>query len=649
MATISRNVSLYGTDEPVAEPRIVRVGRLSFELDAGNLRHIRIGDLEAIRAISWIVRDPDWGTYNPRITELAIDEAEDRIEIAYRATVGDDRQSFGYRARIVAGERQLRFDCTGEPLSPFRTNRTGFVVLHPLRGVSGRPVDIEHADGEEARGEFPHLIAPYQPLMNLRSLRHEAAPGLYVTCRMIGDVFETEDQRNWSDASYKTYVRPLALPWPYRLEPGQPVVQAIELRIDGPLPPPAKATAASTVAISAVAGRVPPIGVGLTHDDARQAAALGQPLRALAPGYVICSFDPRRDGAAAALAAAVELAREAGVTPWLEAVIASVTDYERELDDLAERVRALGDPFPTVLVTPAADLIGTLPGSEWPPAPPPEAFYRAARAAFPALRLGGGILSFFTELNRKRPPTADLDLVTFTTAAAFHAGDDRTIIENLETLPYMADTARAIAGSRPFVVGPSAIGLRMNPYGEAPVANPTNIRLAMSLNDPRQRGLLGAAWALGHFAGFAEGGAEAIAIGSIGGAHGVVPVPSAWPQPFYDERGAETGVFPIFHVIRALARLAGLPRRALAIDPPGRIAALAVERDGGLELLAANLTPERQTVTLPIAAERAAWLDSEHFVAAARQSTFLDELQPLRAASVTLDAFAIARVVGAGG
>ena len=26
-----------------------------------------------------------------------------------------------------------------------------------------------------------------------------------------------EDQRNWTDASYKTYVRPLALPWPYTL------------------------------------------------------------------------------------------------------------------------------------------------------------------------------------------------------------------------------------------------------------------------------------------------------------------------------------------------------------------------------------------------------------------------------------------------
>src|SRR3712207_7382130 len=39
-----------------------------------------------------------------------------------------------------------------------------------------------------------------------RSLTHEAAPGLRVTCRMEGDTFEMEDQRNWTDASFKTYV-----------------------------------------------------------------------------------------------------------------------------------------------------------------------------------------------------------------------------------------------------------------------------------------------------------------------------------------------------------------------------------------------------------------------------------------------------------
>ncbi len=35
----------------------------------------------------------------------------------------------------------------GEALSDFVTNRTGFVVLHPLEGVSGAPVAVERVDG----------------------------------------------------------------------------------------------------------------------------------------------------------------------------------------------------------------------------------------------------------------------------------------------------------------------------------------------------------------------------------------------------------------------------------------------------------------------------------------------------------------------
>ena len=46
-------------------------------------------------------------------------------------------------------------------------------------------------------------------------------PGVFATVRMEGDAFEMEDHRNWTDASFKTYVRPLALPWPYVLPAGR--------------------------------------------------------------------------------------------------------------------------------------------------------------------------------------------------------------------------------------------------------------------------------------------------------------------------------------------------------------------------------------------------------------------------------------------
>ena len=52
----------------------------------------------------------------------------------------------------------------------------------------------------------------------MRALSHEAVPGVWATCTMEGDAWEMEDHRNWLDASFKTYVRPLALPYPYTIE-----------------------------------------------------------------------------------------------------------------------------------------------------------------------------------------------------------------------------------------------------------------------------------------------------------------------------------------------------------------------------------------------------------------------------------------------
>ena len=70
MSEPTRSIKLYGTDQPIVEPRVMKAGALSAELEAGNLRHIRLGGVEVIRAISYIVRDKDGATYSPVITEL---------------------------------------------------------------------------------------------------------------------------------------------------------------------------------------------------------------------------------------------------------------------------------------------------------------------------------------------------------------------------------------------------------------------------------------------------------------------------------------------------------------------------------------------------------------------------------------------------
>jgi D-apionolactonase len=422
--------------------------------------------------------------------------------------------------------------------------------------------------------------------------------------------------------------------------------QKITLTIQGaPKAPSRQGSSEAALKLGEPRGTIPGLGVGLQPEDAAAALEHAPMLRQLGLSHVICHHDPRRGHDARTLARQIEAVRAIGAEPWLEAVIETIDDAgaAAEVAALGRMAAAHGHPFATVLVSPAPDLKCTLPGSAWPPAPDAAGLYAATRAAFPRSRIGGGMFSFFTELNRKRPPTEALDLITFTTAAIFHAGDDRSMMETLECLPHIARTVPVIAEGLPWSVGPSAIGLRDNPYGEAPVANPGNIRQAVNYNDPRQRGIIGAAWNLGYFAAFAEGGAEAIALGGAVGPFGVLSVPMAFPQPCFDGKGE---LYPVWHVVRGLARLKGLPIRALRSSSDQPVRGIAVATADGTEMWLCNPSPYPIDVRLPEGFASIAVLDASRFVAACGQPDLLDEVSPLGAPSVSLDAYAVMRAVG---
>jgi len=653
MSIAPLNICLYGTEEPVAAPKLLHAGNLSAELEAGNLRHVRYAGREIIRAISFIVRDRDWGTCTAQIHDLVITDNTDHVEVRYHADVDHRGQRLSYAARIVATPAELTFSARAQALTDFETNRAGFVILHPLDGVVGAAATVEHADGSVEATCFPELISPLQPMLDMRAISHEPAPGLRVRCLMEGDVFEMEDQRNWTDASYKTYVRPLALPWPYTIKQGEMIEQAITLAIDDAMTATPSATSGSiTLSIAAPSPscslppirRLPPIGVGLSQAELADTQAQLARLAPLQPRHVVYHHDPRTSSVTD-LARAAELIQALGAEPWLEAVVASVEEFEAEIAELGQVHAQLGAPFKVVLVSPAADLKATLPGSPWPPAPPLIDLYRVARRAFPSARLGGGMFSYFTELNRKRPPLEDIDLVTFTTTAILHAGDDATVIENLASLPSLTASVRHIASGKPFVVGPSAIGMRMNPYGDAPVKNLANTRQAMNENDPRQRGLLGAAWALAYVTQMTHGGAQAIALGGTTGAQGVLAVPQTWPQPYFDatlssKRG---GYFPVFHVQRLLAQFSGSALLDTSADSPD-VAVLALRQDGATTVLIANLTPEPISVALPGEMTGLRMLDATSFEEATRHADFFDTQAPAAGQQLALTAYAVARV-----
>jgi hypothetical protein len=600
----SRPIKLFGTEEPVAPRRLLAAGPLTAELDAGNLRYVRLAGVEALRAIAFIVRDRDWGTYRPEIANLRIEETAQGFRVAYDAVCRDAKQELRYRAQIKgSSDGTLRAEATATAVTDFVTNRTGFVVLHPITGVSGQPVEVLHVDGSVERSTFPDRIDPMCPFQNIRALTHEVMPGVRMTCRMEGDAFEMEDHRNWTDASYKTYVRPLALPWPYTMKAGETTTQSVTLTVAGTFPALKAAGAKEAVAITlgAEAGVMPRIGLGVTPQHTEAALAVADLVKAVGAQLLVCHFDLRAGHGSSAMAGFKALSAALGAELTLEAVL-PCKDYRRELAEIAEAAREAGVRFASVAVSPAADLGSTLPGSKWPEVPPAVEIYAAARAAFPGIPLGGGMFSYFTELNRKRPPAELLDFITHTTCPIVHACDDDSVTETLEALPAVIASTRAFAAGKPYWVGPSAIGMRQNPYGAAPMENPGNGRLAMARVDPRQRGLLGAAWNLGYAGHMARGAVHTLSLSAPVGEYGIVYRKMPYAQPWFDEAGA---VFPVFHVIASMAAAAGRPRLEVTSTAPREVGAVAFRTPAGIQLWLANLTGQDRAVELHGAAAEA--------------------------------------------
>jgi hypothetical protein len=580
---------LCGTRSDEAEPVRLSAGALSADFVNGNLRTIRHDGTEVLRAIAYIVRDRDWGTYEPELTGLVIDQGADAFSVSYSAScIGPGGRRLGFHAAIKGfADGRLVFDVNALPESDFETNRCGFCILHPISGLAGSPVTVEHTDGSVAATKLPLLIDPWQPFKDLRAITHGVRPGVSAECRMEGDTFEMEDQRNWSDASYKTYVRPLALPWPYVLRGGEPNRQTISLRITGEGKAPAAAGAGETVRdeLGELGPALPDVGVIIYPDDIETALASLPLLSTLGPQQLLFHYDPTRGHRLDALCAFARLETAYTAETTLECVVAGAGDLDAELSAVAGMVRQAGLKLSAIAVSPSVDRQSTPPGSTWPECPPLEDVYAAARRAFPDIRLGGGMFSYFTELNRKRVPAEELDFVTHCTCPIVHAADDLSIMQSLEALPFITQSARAIFGAKPYRIGPSTIAMRQNPYGGATKPNPSGQRIAMADRDPRHAGLFAAAWTIGYAARVAPAGLEQLTLSSFTGPFGVL---ASAGEPV-----TEGSLRPIFRAIKGLCELAGLAHVTARTSDETKVLALAGRSASGETVVwLANLTAD---------------------------------------------------------
>ena len=653
-AKLTRNIKLTGTDSVDPKSRILRAGPLSVEFGNGALRYIRVNDIEVIRAIAFLVRDKNWGTFTPEISDLKVSQKKDSFAIRYHARCSDAAAAaIDYDATITCDAAgNLDFAATAVPEKNFVTNRTGFVVLHPLKGVAGCPVEVEYTSGKKQKSKFPAEINPACPFTDIRALKHKVSDGLHVTCRMEGYAFEMEDHRNWSDASFKTYVRPLAEPWPYTMPAGKSFTQKVSLTFSGKLPRPKKAGAAKKidVTLGRAGGALPELGVAVPMEEAKAAVAAAEAVNAAGPKHLTCHVDGRAADIAGPMQNYRRLADATGAAVILEVLLPGKAMPEEEIARVAEAAKHAGLKPVAVAVSPAVDLKAVLPGSKFPDAPSFAEMAAAARSAFPGASIGGGMFSFFTELNRKRPPVGVFDYLTHTTSPIVHAADDVSVMETLESHPYQIKTTRSFIGKAGYRLGPSTIPARQNPYGAASADNPDNERVCLAKIDPRQRGIFGAAWSVGYLSAWAKGGLGAVTLGATTGPAGMIYAKTDYAQPYFDGLKG-VAVYPVFHLIADLAKASGAKRIATEVSDTGSVAALAYRGPDGPVLWLANLTPRPQTARIAgfTGPATVAVIDEGSFAKATTDLAFLAKAGKAskKVGAVALRPYAVARIAAA--
>ena len=611
-----------GTGEPAPAAVLLRAGPVSLLFTGGDLRQIRHGEVEIARRIYVAIRDLDWNTLPGDITDLDVADRGDSFSIRFtrRHKAGD--LDYEWRAEIdgdAAGT--IRYRMRGAALSAFAYAKIGICVHHPTDGYAGQPYRGT-TPGGAVSGTLPDAIGPqihledgtdlplFEPVSEL-DLTHSS--GGVVRFGFAGDLWEMEDQRNWTDASYKSASTPASLGYYHEAAPGSDFDQEVVIRANGFAAPAAtrlhQAGAVAAVSVGAVAvGAVadgaaangagtgwafPPVGLRTADVYAPWSDRARSALRTIAPAHLRADVRLSAAAAPADLEAAAGQARELGCGLELAIFLPAADDAAAVAAALARLRAGL-----TAARPPLARVLAFSDGEESSSALTVTAVQEAlAEAGLADVAVIAGTNIYFNELNRHRIPPGPADGLAWSVNPQIHAFDDMSLMENLQAQPATIATARLFAPGTALYVTPITLRPRFN----AVAVTDTEFAdggLPWQV-DVRQPALFGAAWTLGSVAALAGAGADGLTYYDTVGPAGVIESPAGSPSPAEFFSRPDTP-YPLAVVLADCCSLTGgRVREVIGVDP-ARLAVIAVSDGGATTVLLANLTADAHDVRVEL-------------------------------------------------
>lgn len=486
VSTFSTSVILEGHSRP--SPSSVRLfaGPLTMLLEPGSgfVRQIRLGPTILLNGIYAAVRDQNWDTVLPEIRDLTINQEPGSFTVRFKASCINDDVQFIWNG-VITGDSGGRIVYTfdGEAINDLLKHRIGFCVLHDAN-AAGHACSVEHIDGTLTESRFPVHISPQQPFQSIRSITHELKDGFIARVRFEGDVFEMEDQRNWTDASYKTYCTPLDQPFPVELQPGDKVEQKVTFEISDFDAPASDQDTGDAVCLEFVGDSVrtlPRIGFGMASHEIPISELGIDRVKMLKPDHLRVDLRLFTSDWADKLKEASALAQHLNTALHLALFINE--DGEQQLRQFAKTADLK-----------RADVILIFHQNE-----------KSTKAKWTKLarqflsdscaKIFTGSDAYFTEINRERPEPSGADGVSWSINPQVHAFDNLSLIETLDIQWQTAESARQFATGE-LMISPITLRPRWNPYAtSAPAATPID-ELPPQV-DPRQMSMFGAVWTLG--------------------------------------------------------------------------------------------------------------------------------------------------------
>lgn len=583
----------------------IGVDDVTYFLDGSDIRELSIAGRRILTRLYVAIRDEAWNTVPFSCSAPEILEEEGRCNVRLRCKVDEEQFKAEWFVNIgVTSDGQFEYAMDGRMLANFRYAKIGLNLHHPLPETLGSRY-IARLGDKRIVGRIPTLIEPqyfvdgkltgmfmpYEDLTLQRSTSDE------IRFTFLGDEFEMQDHRNWTDYNLKSYSTPLSVPLPLVAVVGQRIFQAV--KINGSVSPlPSNETQplnppSSDVDVYVDRSRIvalPRLGSELPDNVWSLDASMIDYVEKLDLDYIRINLDLTSEEAAASGFAKVNIASEWDYPLELVLVVSPGEINRSETVRLSRLLASIRSPIERVIVLegPLGLVIGRMAttGSKM-------RFLRKLieKQCGPVV-LVLAIDQFFADLNRFWPELAGVDGVGYAICPQVHASDDISLMENVWGQSDTVLTARARSGgSAIHIISVRLIG-KFGPY---PSGVPDVAELA-SYGDPRQYMAFGAAWTVGSLCQLIDAEATSATYFELAGDRGLVQYTTDSQILESAARSCLPG--PIYKVLEVVKQWKNGNIVRIGKDQGSRLLGVGMEWPDRTEFLLANLCSFSRRVSL---------------------------------------------------